>query len=125
MRPCAICIHYANNEPRGIEFLGTTTALQIVSCAPLLLCNGIVLVYFAVKGIYVLILRMLKKPLPKQVNIDHCLGYVRRLFHSPQTKFTNSVINKILLQMGSLFQVFSSSVISAYCYLPYLRCRFK
>ena len=80
--PCATCVRYANEEPRGIEvvfvyysfvriipwhncmiaqFLGSVTALQIVSCTPLLLCNGIVLVYFAVRGTYILILRILKK----------------------------------------------------------------
>jgi len=93
--PCATCMHHANEEPRGIEvvfvyysfvhivlwhyciivqFLGTITALQIVTCAPLLLCNGIVLVYFAVRGTYILILRIMKK-----VRIKLCDNIVIRI----------------------------------------------
>ena len=82
MKPCAICIHYANREPRRIEvsvtlhyvllllltvllvsvqFLETDTALRIVGCVPLLICNGIVLVYFVVRGVHALVLRLQKK----------------------------------------------------------------
>ena len=87
-----------------MQFLGTTTASQIVSCTPLLLCNGIVLLYFAVRGVYITILRVQKKvatyaeilksalsklicfyqPLPKQKNIDHCFGHVKRIFRRLQ-----------------------------------------
>ncbi|XP_065912815.1 stimulated by retinoic acid gene 6 protein-like isoform X2 [Dysidea avara] len=90
MKPCAICIHYANREPRRIEFLETDTALRIVGCVPLLICNGIVLVYFVVRGVHALVLRLQKKPPPKQHSIDHYIGYVKNLVNNPQTDLRQS-----------------------------------
>ncbi|XP_065912816.1 stimulated by retinoic acid gene 6 protein-like [Dysidea avara] len=90
MKPCAICIHYAHEEPRGIEFLETDTASWIVSCVPLLICNGIVLVYFVVRGVHALVLRLQKKPPPKQHSIDHYIGYVKNLVNNPQTDLRQS-----------------------------------
>lgn len=105
-----------------------------MSCTPLLLCNGIVLLHFAVRGIYTTILLVQKKvcipvcihkcsvikliihlqPLPKQKGIDHCLGYVKRLLRG----LGLAVICMILLTLPTCLssQAGLTNSTSKYCY---------